>query len=880
LLVVRGVICVEGAAGFPQIECSARSGVGMRCNPFRWLLGVLPILLLAGVAILGERDRIETDLTARAQLALEQGGLGGVKTTFEGRDARVTGFAFEEGEAERAAKAVARTYGVRVVHNDTQLIDKVDRYDWTAVRRDGKIRLLGFAPNEKTRREIIGLTRATFPSYEIIDRMKLARGAPSIDTWLGGVGFGLKQLALLKTGSVRLELTQMTVSGEAFDTAGYRVIKTALATGLPPGISLKADRVEAPFASPYVWSARLGDGQIELRGAVISEKVRDDLLTLVRRAMPNAKPVDGMQPARGEPEGWEAVVRVLLRELARLEEGSLEVRDQNVTITGVATMEATADDIRAKLKDGIPGAYRVADRIAFRERTIKTVSPYWTSISVEGGAATLTGYVPSEAARSALAGSIQARLPGSRIVDRLELGAGAIPGWQRCFDVGLTALSKLGGAGRLALMDRRLAITGATGSEALHKALPTEVRAAANRDCDPELQITLNVRPEPTLKWSATSSNDVLILEGEVPGVAVRDDLLAIARKQFPSRVVTDRMVVVGEPSERWKRAATVALNLLARLRLGRAQIVNQVVSIEGEARDVVAQAAVKDAIGRNLPEGYIGQDAIVARSDAMIASEQASQRKAEDELKRLETDAEAKRLAAAATIRQREEADGKQRADAEAEARQREILRNAEEVARRRDAEEARIREANAARLRAEEEARRRAQEEARWRTEEAESRRRAEEAAKLQREATVRRAEQERQAEQERARQKAQADACGEELQKVAKDGVILFAWASDDLDRRSYATLRKIADAARNCPVGIIEIEGHTDSEGIDERNQPLSERRAEAVQDFLIKSGVPAERLKAVGYGASRPVAPNDSSSGRARNRRIEFAVKVK
>ena len=846
----------------------------MRCNPFRWLLGILPILLLAGVAILGERERIEADLTTRSQLALEQGGLGGVKTTFEGRDARVVGLASEEGEVERAAKAVARTYGVRIVQNETQLIDKVDRYDWTVVRRDGKIRLMGFAPNEKTRREIIGLARATFPSYEIIDRMKLARGAPSIDTWFGGVGFAFKQLSLLKTGSVRIELTELTVAGEAFDAGGYRAIKTALATGLPPGISLKSDRVEAPYASPYVWTARLADGQLDMRGAVVNEKVRDDLLTLVRRVMPNAKPVDGMQPARGEPEGWEAVARVLLRELGRLEEGSVEIRDQTVTIAGMATKEATADDIRAKLKEGIPVAYRVADRIAFREPTIKTVSPYATSISFENGSATLTGYVPSEAARTALLGQVQARKPGGQIVDRTELAAGQIPGWQRCLDVGLTALSRLGGEGRLALTDRRLVIAGATESEALHKALPNEVRAAANRDCDPDLQVTLKVRPEPLLKWSATSSDNSLILEGEVPGAAVRDELLALARKQFPTRDITDRMVVVGEPSDRWKRAATVALNLLARLRLGRAQIVDQTVSVEGEARDVVAQAAIKDAIGRSLPEGFTGQETVVARSDAMIASEQTSQRKADDDLKRIEAEAEAKRVAAATSARAREEAEQKQRAEAEAqaEARKQAARRQAEEDAQRRAADEAK--------RRAEDEAQRRAAEEAKRRTEEAESRRRADEAAKLQREAAIRQAEQDRQAEQERTRQKAQVDACGEELQKVAKAGVILFAWASDDLDRRSYATLRKVAEAARSCPVGIIEIEGHTDSEGVDERNQPLSERRAQAVQDFLIKSGVPADRMKAVGYGASRPVATNDTGAGRARNRRIEFAVKLK
>ena len=346
-------------------------------------------------------------------------------------------------------------------------------------------------------------------------------------------------------------------------------------------------------------------------------------------------------------------------------------------------------------------------------------------------------------------------------------------------------------------------------------------------------------------------------------------------------------MVVVGEPSERWRRAATVALGQLARLRLGRARIVDQAVSIEGEARDVVVQAAIKDLIGRSLPEGYGGSETIVVRSDAMIAAEQTSQRKAEDESKRAELESEKQRLAAMEAARQRDEATAKQRADAgteanqrdeaEAEARRQQIRRHAEEESGRRSAEEAaRVREATAARQRDEIDARQRAAQDARRRVDEAELQRRADEVAKLQRDTEARRA----QLEQEKARVQAQADACGSELQKLAKEGVIRFDWASARLDRRSYATLDKLAEAARICPEGIIEVEGHTDAEGIDERNLPLSERRAQAVLNFLIKAGVPTERIKAVGYGSSRPVAPNDTAANRARNRRIEFTVKPK
>ncbi len=66
-----------------------------------------------------------------------------------------------------------------------------------------------------------------------------------------------------------------------------------------------------------------------------------------------------------------------------------------------------------------------------------------------------------------------------------------------------------------------------------------------------------------------------------------------------------------------------------------------------------------------------------------------------------------------------------------------------------------------------------------------------------------------------------------------------------------------------------------EGHTDSIGPDDYNQRLSERRAQAAYDFLVAAGIAPERLRAVGFGESRPAVPNDTEENRAINRRVEF-----
>jgi OOP family OmpA-OmpF porin len=71
--------------------------------------------------------------------------------------------------------------------------------------------------------------------------------------------------------------------------------------------------------------------------------------------------------------------------------------------------------------------------------------------------------------------------------------------------------------------------------------------------------------------------------------------------------------------------------------------------------------------------------------------------------------------------------------------------------------------------------------------------------------------------------------------------------------------------------------VEVQGFTDSIGTEEYNQGLSERRANAVKDYLVERGVNPEKISAKGYGELNPVASNDTKEGRALNRRVEFAA---
>jgi OmpA-OmpF porin, OOP family len=104
------------------------------------------------------------------------------------------------------------------------------------------------------------------------------------------------------------------------------------------------------------------------------------------------------------------------------------------------------------------------------------------------------------------------------------------------------------------------------------------------------------------------------------------------------------------------------------------------------------------------------------------------------------------------------------------------------------------------------------------------------------------------------------------------------IRFESGKADIVADSAGLLDRLIETALRCPNANIEVAGHTDSDGEEPANQALSEKRAQAVADYLVKAGLPANRFTPIGYGSTQPIAGNDSDQGKAQNRRIDFVVK--
>ncbi len=105
---------------------------------------------------------------------------------------------------------------------------------------------------------------------------------------------------------------------------------------------------------------------------------------------------------------------------------------------------------------------------------------------------------------------------------------------------------------------------------------------------------------------------------------------------------------------------------------------------------------------------------------------------------------------------------------------------------------------------------------------------------------------------------------------------DGVI-FATGQAEIKPMAWPSLQKLVNFLKENPERQADIEGHTDNVGAAESNQALSQRRAEAVRDFLVTRGITIERITARGMGADYPVANNETESGRKLNRRVEIII---
>lgn len=448
---------------------------------------------------------------------------------------------------------------------------------------------------------------------------------------------------------------------------------------------------------------------------------------------------------------------------------------------------------------------------------LRKVEPYTWGAAIAENRLMLTGFVPTETVRKQVVAAAKSQFPKAEIFDNLEFARGN-PAPGEFLDGVKFSLKQLAHLkrGSADLSGLDLSISGEAATAAQFKDTKT-----ALTNLPKSMKLASDKVTPPVVSpysWAAKLAGNSVLLTGYVPSDRMREALLSNAKQAFGKTGIVDKMEIGDGAPNGWEKAVKVSLDQLATLQEGVAEYKSGQMSLSGTAVDEAIAETTKKAFKSQLPEFYKPTESIKGLKPVVDERELAAKR-----------EAELAALAQREAAEQRAKLDGELAAQAKRDA---EIAAQAK-IAAERDAEAKRVAAAAAAAI----------------------------EAKRMEEE-------------------KAKASVCEGDLRNARNAGMIQFERASDVLLRQSFPTLRSLATIASKCENVLIEIEGHTDSEGIPERNQPLSERRAQSVVNFLVENGISADRIKAVGYGDTKPIAPNDTADNRAKNRRIEFSVKTK
>jgi OOP family OmpA-OmpF porin len=649
----------------------------------------------------------------------------------------------------------------------------------------------------------------------------------------------------------------VVLSGTAPSTDAVRAALDAVA--VVSGVGGVADATDLlPVASPYLWSARRAGPVIIVTGSVPSESMRNSVLASARRALPTAEIHDEMKLARGASTGFNAGTTFALARLADLGEGTVTLNDATLSISGVAASQLAYGRAHAALSAEMPSTIALGpvDILAAR------ADPFVWSASLDGNHVVLAGFVPNEVVHETLLGTLKATLPRAPVVDKTAIASGAPEGFAEAATFAIAALGHLNQGG-VTLDGMKLDIAGVARTiddyeaalDGLKNGLPSGLKLVSNA-----IQPAV-VSP---YGWKGERNGTAVVLSGYVPSEEGRAEVTTATRRYFAGLDVTDKLrVAAGEPKMDWIGGIKFAMSELARLGRGSVALGDKTLAVEGEAASPEAFSDLLAMNARTLPASLELAHAdvtppkvspyrfVVARGAGQI---QLAGFAPTDRDKQAILDLARKDFGDSEIVDKLVFAGGAPSdfVPAVATAFQTiarlgggrgEIVDNA-----------LTIRGAAYNAVAANEIA--------------------TSAASGLPKTFTAKTEIVTRQ-----DGQPLPPDRCRDLIQAEAQRGRIEFDFAKTAIPADSDALLDRLAAAMTRCPEVKVEVGAHTETGGSTAKNRELTQSRAEAVVDYLVDAGIRRERLTAVGYGESKPIADNATPQGKAANRRIEFTVVV-
>ena len=190
---------------------------------------------------------------------------------------------------------------------------------------EGTITLRGQVPSDSDLKIIQGVAAATSPGAPVIDKSHVNANVPDRDTWLAAMTFALRQLGKLQSGSAVLSNAAITIEGVTKADDDFSSVQKKLREEAPKGVNLHV-ALKPHDVHPFVWTAQLQQGTLTLSGHV--PDLQDQILYAYTRALfKNVKVNNGMEVAKGEPQGWLDATKLSLEMLSLLFSGNIAISD-------------------------------------------------------------------------------------------------------------------------------------------------------------------------------------------------------------------------------------------------------------------------------------------------------------------------------------------------------------------------------------------------------------------------------------------------------------------------------------------------------------------------------------------------------------------------
>ncbi|MCZ4346117.1 OmpA family protein [Devosia neptuniae] len=756
---------------------------------------------------------------------------------------------------------------------------RVDDY-WASatLQAGGELIFDGYAPDTATRDELKSVGGAQ------TDWLQLARGAP--ERYQSAMDFGLSALRRMSEGRFSLRQNVLSLSGVARSGEDYQALIKTIAEDAPQGFVLARAEIDAPVAADYQWSVRKNAaGELSLSGMVPNAPAKSSLVT----AAGSSVSAD-LAFASGEPRNFVASAETGILLLEWLANGEVVFDGSGWTITGTAKSEIDKAAIEADFVSRKLAGAGWSMSIAAPVPVIPVAEPYTWSATSTGADVTLTGYVPDADARLRFSSKAQ------NSADTTQVASGAPVGFVVSAEAALDAVMAIG--------DAEARFDGANWSLA-GRATSVEVRDAALAALESTTDVTSwsiaveAPEPGPTQPylWSATKTPDgAVTVEGLVPA----DELKRVVAMRV-GEGLNDLTVIDPPAPDGFPLDVLAAIDSLSRLSDGFVSFDGTQWRIDGNLLDAEGASAIDTALAGAatpanawqltllepvVPAAQVEPEAPIepefdaatatAQEPALVSSVDPdyafSASRAEDgsfilsgqvpsdeALSQIAgiTDGDTAEVSIAdgapegfltsakiglgalslLTSGQLDLIDGTWR------------LTGAADDTTERDG----VLDAIAA------------EEAATWSADIAAPEPVLDEpVAAVQPVATP-------------AADKVDISACVGPIADFSGRNAILFQSGAALIANESEIALDELVIILAECPDALIRIEGHTDADGDARLNLGLSVARAEAVVTALVERGIDPQRLYALGYGETKPIADNGTSAGKRLNRRIVVTV---